>query len=255
MGSSWPSRSFHSAIRRKCANWSYTGSSRSVLLPGIKGSQALASSLPVSRGRKCHECLGRKKMCPSVCVLKRSEQTNSWSIISQQQDSSSGSLPYPTKSSCPAGLSCNPATSVGLTYVTHSATQSLSQVVALSVDLEGCWSHEFWQKRDGGSSSDGQERSGVQFSSVTQSCLKMDCNMPGLPVHHQLLEFTQTHVHWVSDAIQASHPLSSPSPPALNASQHQSLFKWVSSSHQVAKVLEFQLQHQSLQWTPRTDLL
>ena len=79
----------------------------------------------------------------------------------------------------------------------------------------------------------------------------MDCSMPGLPVHHQLPEFTQTHVHWVSDAIQPSHPLSSPSPPAFNLSQHQGLFKWDSSSHQVAKVLEFQLQHQSFQWTFR----
>ena len=99
----------------------------------------------------------------------------------------------------------------------------------------------------------------VQSSSVTQSCPTlcdpMNRSMPGLPVHNQLLEFTQTHVHWVSDAIQPSHPLSSPSPPALNLSLHQGLFKWVSSSHQVAKVLEFQLQHQSFQWTPRTDLL
>ena len=82
----------------------------------------------------------------------------------------------------------------------------------------------------------------------------MDCNMPGFPVHHQLPEFTQTHVHWVSDAIQPSHPLpSSPSPPALNLSQHQSLFTWVSSLPQVAKVLKFKLQHQSLQWIFRTD--
>ena len=78
---------------------------------------------------------------------------------------------------------------------------------------------------------------------------------PGLPVHHQLPEFTQTHVHRVSDAIQPSHPLLSPSPPAPNPSQHQGLFQWVNSLHQVAKVLEYQLQHQSLQWTPRTDLL
>ena len=82
-----------------------------------------------------------------------------------------------------------------------------------------------------------------QFSSVTQSCMTicepMNGNRPGLPVHHQLLEFIQTHVHWVGDAVQPSHPLSSPSPPALNLSQHQGLFKWVSSSHQVAKVLEF----------------
>ena len=84
----------------------------------------------------------------------------------------------------------------------------------------------------------------VQFSSVTQSCPTlcdpMNRSTPGLSVHHQLQEFTQTHVHWVSDAIQPSHPLSSPSPPAFNLSQHQGLFQWVSSSHQVAKVLEFQ---------------
>ena len=78
----------------------------------------------------------------------------------------------------------------------------------------------------------------------------MNCSMPGLPVHHQLPEFTQTHVHRVSDAIQPSHPLSSPSPPGPSPSQHQGLFQWVNSSHQVAKVLEFQLQHQSFQWTP-----
>ena len=70
----------------------------------------------------------------------------------------------------------------------------------------------------------------------------MDCSIPGLPVHCQLPEFTQTHVHWVGDAIQPSHPLSSPFPPALNLSQHQGLFQWVSSSNQVAKVLEFQFQ-------------
>ena len=99
----------------------------------------------------------------------------------------------------------------------------------------------------------------VQFSSVTQSCLilcdPMNPSMPGLPVHHQLPEFTQTHVHWVGDAIQPSHPLSSPSPPAPNPSQHQSLFQWINSLHEVAKVLEFQLQHHSLQRNPRADLL
>ena len=85
----------------------------------------------------------------------------------------------------------------------------------------------------------------VQFSLVTQSCPTlcdpMNRSTPGLPVHHQLPEFTQSHVHWVSDAIQPSHPLSSPSPPAPNPSQHHSLFQWVNSSHEVAKVLEFQL--------------
>ena len=102
-------------------------------------------------------------------------------------------------------------------------------------------------------------RNSVQFSSVTQSCPTlcnpMDWSMPVLPVHHQLLELTQTHVHWVSDVTQPSHPLSSPSPLSFNLSQHQGLFKWVSTSHQVAKVLEFQLQHQSSQWTFRTDFL
>ena len=100
---------------------------------------------------------------------------------------------------------------------------------------------------------------GQSVTSVTQSCPTlcdpMNCSMPGLPVRHQLPEFTQTHVHWVGDAIQPSHPLSSPSPPAPNPSQHQGLFQWVNSSHEVAKVSEFQLQHQAFQWTPRTDLL
>ena len=99
----------------------------------------------------------------------------------------------------------------------------------------------------------------LQFSSITQSCPTlcnpMNHNTPGLPVHHQLPEFTQTHVHRVGDAIQPSHPLSFSSPSAPKPSQHQGLFQWVNSSHEVAKVLEFQLQHQSFQWTPRTDLL
>ena len=92
----------------------------------------------------------------------------------------------------------------------------------------------------------------VQFSSVTQSCPTLRAHesdsMPGLLVHHQLPEFTQTHIHQVGDAIQPSHPLSSHSPPIPNPSQHQGLFQWVNSSHEVAKVLEFQLQRQSFQW-------
>ena len=92
----------------------------------------------------------------------------------------------------------------------------------------------------------------VQFSSVqslrrVRLCDPMSRSTPGLPVHHQLPEFTQTHIHWIRDAIQPSHPLLSPSPPAPNPFQHQSLFQWVNSSHEVAKVLEFQLQHHSLQ--------
>ena len=104
----------------------------------------------------------------------------------------------------------------------------------------------------------------VQFSSVAQSCLTLcdptDCSTPGFPVHHQLPEFTQTHVHRVGDAIQPSHPLSFPSP-APNTSQHQGLFQWVNSSHEVAQVLKFQLQHRSfkfplrltgwISWSPR----
>ena len=119
-----------------------------------------------------------------------------------------------------------------------------------------------WMEKPGGLQSMGLQRVGHDwndFSSVSQSCPTL-CNpmnrsTPGLPVHHQLPESTQTHVHRVGDAIQPSHPLPSPSPPALNLSQHQGLFQWVSFSHQVAKVLEFHLQHQSFQWTPRTDLL
>ena len=99
----------------------------------------------------------------------------------------------------------------------------------------------------------------VQFSSVAQLCPTlrdpMNHSTPGFPVHHELPEFTQTHVYRVSDAIQPSHPLSSPSPPSPNPSQHQSLFQWVNSSPEVAKVLEFQPQHHSFLRNPRADLL
>ena len=98
-----------------------------------------------------------------------------------------------------------------------------------------------------------------QFSSVAQLCptlcKPMNRGTPGLPVHNQLLEPIQTHVSRTSDTIQPSHPLSSPSPPALHLSQHQGLSKWISSLHQVAKVLELQLQHQSFQWIFRTGFL
>ena len=98
-----------------------------------------------------------------------------------------------------------------------------------------------------------------QYILVTQSCLTlcdpMNHSIPGLPAHHQLPEITQTHLHRVNDGIQPSHPQSSPSPPALNPSQHQSLFQWVNTSHEVVKVLEFQFQHHSLQRNPRADLL
>ena len=96
-----------------------------------------------------------------------------------------------------------------------------------------------------------------QFSSVAQSyptiCNPMGCSMPGFLVHHELPELTQAHVHWVGDAIQPSHPLSPPSPPAFNLSKHQGLSKWVSSSNQLAKILALQPQHESFQWIFRTD--
>ena len=98
-----------------------------------------------------------------------------------------------------------------------------------------------------------------EFSSVTQSCPTlcnpMDCSKPGFPVCHQLLELAQTHVHWVGEAIKPSHPLLSPDPPLFNLPQHQGLFQWVSSSHQVVKILEFHLKHQSFQWIFRTYFL
>ena len=98
----------------------------------------------------------------------------------------------------------------------------------------------------------------IRPSDVTQLCPTLcnpiDYNMSGFPVHHQLPELAQTHVHWVSDANQPSHPLSSTSP-AFILSQHQGLFQWVSSSHQVAKLLELHFQHQSFQWIFRTDFL
>ena len=112
----------------------------------------------------------------------------------------------------------------------------LKQDILQCLNVDESWGHgAMWNKP-------------IQFSPVAQSCLTlcdpMDCSTPGFPVHHQLPEFTQTHV----EAIQPSHPLSSPSPPAFNLSQHQGPYKWDSCSHKLAKVLEFQLQHQSFQW-------
>ena len=107
----------------------------------------------------------------------------------------------------------------------------------------------------------GQElcKTGRSVSWVTQSCPAlcnpMDCSTPGFPVHLQHPELAQTHVHWIGYAIWPSQPLLSPSSPAFNLFQHKSLLKWVRSSHQVAKVLELQLQHQSFQWIFRTDFL
>ena len=131
-----------------------------------------------------------------------------------------------------------------LTYSTCQFTLGIPQVLNSPMQQVATnWTVQIW----------------VQFSSVTQSCPTlcgpMNRSTSGFRVHHQLPEFIQTHSHRVGDAIQPSHPLLSPSPPAPNPSQHQGLFQRVNSSHEVAKVLEFQLQHQSIQWTPRTDLL
>ena len=97
----------------------------------------------------------------------------------------------------------------------------------------------------------------VQFSCsvVSDSLRPHGLQHAGFPVLHQPLELAQTHVHWVGDAIQPPHPLSSPSPPTFSHSQHQGLFQGVSSLHQVAKVLELQLQHHSFQWLFRVDFL
>ena len=144
-------------------------------------------------------------------------------------------------------------------FPTHSISQSKSKVNPDIKDSSLLRNTVQWSGK-GCTYRDEEELGPVTetiISSVAQSCLTlcdpMDCSMSGFPVHHQLPEPTQTHVHWVSDAIQPSHPLSSP--PAFNLSQHQGLFKWVSSSHQVAKGLEFQLQHQSFQWILRTYFL
>ena len=141
---------------------------------------------------------------------------------------------------------CHPA------YLTYMQSTSCEMLGWMKHNLESGLLGEI-------STSSDIQISSVQFSSVPQSCPTlwdpMDCSMPGFPVHHQLPELAQTHVHWVDDVIQPSHPLLSPSPPTFNLFQHQGLFKWVSSLQQVAKVLEFQLQHQSFQCTTRTDLL
>ena len=121
------------------------------------------------------------------------------------------------------------------------------------------WPNQPLLKRSLYTTTPARKKAVLVFSLFTQSCPAlcepMDCSMPGLPVHHQLPEFTQTHCHWVSNASQPSHPLSSPSHPTFNLSKHQGVFKRVSSSHWVAKVLEFQHQHHFFQRIFRNDFL
>ena len=131
-------------------------------------------------------------------------------------------ISYSAKELCPAIRSCFRI----LHLITYRFSKEKSLFPAFKISASTWWLYI----------------SAVQFSSVAQSCptlcSPMNCSTPGLPVHQQLPEFTQTHVHRVSDAIQPSHPLSSPSPPAPKPSQHQSLFQWVNSSHEVAKVAD-----------------
>ena len=145
-----------------------------------------------------------------------------------------------------------------LLFTTHSTKGFSGRAWGLTRNPHKMWFAKFSAEIESDWDLEGL-RGQFQFSSVTQYCPILcdpkNRSTPCIPVHHQLPELTQTHVHWVGDAIQPSHPLSSPSPPVFNLSQHQGLFKRVSSSHQVAKILEFQLQHQSFKWTPWTDFL
>ena len=134
---------------------------------------------------------------------------------------------------------------VSLSWCSECAKNRARFVWALPIFLQIDWKCWWYQIKCLCIYNSASQQSGitvvVQSFSHVWLCDPMDCSMPGLPVHHQLPEFTQTHVHRVSDAIQPSHPLSSPSPPAPNTSQHQSLFQWVNTLQEAAKVLEFQL--------------
>ena len=130
-------------------------------------------------------------------------------------------------------------------------SQCFSEAVPHDCDLHMC----FWVLPHSHPHQWDDMAEGLVAKSCPTLCNLMKCSTPGFPILQHLLEFTQTNVHWVGDAIQPSHPLSSSSPPTFNLSQHQGLFQGVSSSHQVTKVLELQLQHQSFQWIFRFDFL
>ena len=131
--------------------------------------------------------------------------------------------------------------SLGKNFLSWKTRASTPVVYCLSPSLHSAWQYEIVSFMSSFGLRLSAIFSSVQSLSRVQLCDSINRSMPGLPLHHQLPEFTQTHVHWISDAIQLSPPLSSPSPPAPNPSQHQSLFQWVNSSHEVAKVLELQL--------------
>ena len=139
--------------------------------------------------------------------------------------------------------------------ITFSFTSKFQHVLILTFNFASCISERRINSSRYYCHHLHQQFSSVQLLSRVWLFDPVDCSTPGFPVHHQLPELAQTHVHPVGGAIQPSHPLSSPSPPVFNLYQHLGLFQWVSSSHQVTKVLEFQLQHQSFQWIFRTDFL
>ena len=190
---------------------------RAWLMPALAVTVIIVTVQFPSRGT--HNVVGRVKWCADglTSVLRR---------LNNQTVKNVGSRSY---------IHCMYKASLFLALQTGTSPYSLSLSFL---------TYKIWWMIVVRTESDNNMTHSVQFSSVAQSCLTlcnpMDCSTPGLSVHHQLPEFTQTHVHWFGDAIQPSHPLLSPSP-TINLSQHQGLFKWVSSSHSVARVLEFQL--------------
>ena len=230
-------------------------------------------------------CISRNKRTRRNFVFCVTEVAQSCPTICDPMDCTRLPCPSPTpgaySNSCPLSRWCHatissfvvpfscclqsfPASgSFPVSQIFPSCAQSIGVSASTSVFPLKSWVPVKWERQPSpwikARRDWGIHQNDSQFSSGPQSCPTlcdpMDCSTPGLPVHHQLPEFTQAHVHRVGDAIQPSHPLSSPSPPALNLSQHQGLFQWVRSFHHVPKVLEFQLQHQSFHWIFRTDCL
>ena len=232
---------------RSRASWHAHGQAPQRALSGVPRAP------DVRRGLQCHRASreSKTKRKPSrlgkrLPILTRQER---WGFMSTWNDTGLRNTRRDVTKDAPSCLQGK---------VLHSQNQK--ELHSGDSILDGPWRAgrfpNLERKKKSGEGEEGASKmsshTGRKFNSAGQSCPTlcnpMDCSTPGLPVYHQLLELTQTHVHRVSDAIQPSHPLSSPSPPGLNLSQHQGLFQWVSSPHQVARVLEFQLQHQSIRW-------